>query len=634
MTNFEYPPNDPNPIELLHRRMNEQKPFAIIYDGRSTVATILAGDVTECDSIDDIPRVESVQGDFREKRYDTLGIVPYQQLEECGLTAVQSDVHIRLMHITGQSNILVNDLIELEYDCSIELEGEVECSKSEKEYEEIVDRIIAQHIRKGDICNITLSLQFTGMLKEISPSVAVTIFQRVLSREYGVYMTYLFFDGKEYHIAASPEMHYVQEGDMAYMTPISGTIHKKFEDLSPERLEEFFRDKKEVDELFMCADEELKKMAQICETGGVIRGPFLREMSNVVHSEYILVGKTSNDCYEMLKKSMHPATVTGSPQDPATKIIANEEGDPRHYYAGAFFLHGHYDRTEFLDSAIHIRGLRILPSGLCEMRVGATIVKDSVGKQEYRESHSKAAGVMQGIAEDVAPPVTQKLESLMDNRLTQIFNERNIRCNEFHFNCQANTSNHVEELIDKTITVISSDDDFAYLLKHMITAMGANASVIHYTEFDVEHDTSDIVLMGPGSGVPNEEGDSENAVKMRKMEEIIQTMLQQKRPLAGVCLGHQKICQALGLEIAQKTDPTQGVQEEISFFKQSEYVGFYNAYVAQASDIDDVDICADETTGEVHAIRGKHFFGTQFHPESLRTQHGFSLLAEELKRIV
>jgi len=625
---------DPNPIELIERRKRENKPFAIIHDGRSIAATILAGDVKEYDSLDDIEKSRPIYGDYREPRYDAVGIVPYDQITECGLPAVESDVRMRVMHVTEQTKMLVVDCIEMPQEGITELQEDMESAVCKEECEKAVDRIITEHICKGDICNMTFSIKFEGVLKEISTSAAIKIFQRVLSREYGAYMTYFFFDGKEYHIAASPEMHYAQYGCYAYMTPISGTIHKKFEGLSPEKLKEFFEDEKEVNELFMCVDEELKKMAQICENGGVIIGPELREMSNVVHSEYLLVGRTIKDCYEMFKVSMHPATVTGSPQEPATGIIADMEKEPRNYYAGAFFLHGYNDGSEFLNSAIHIRGLRILPSGLCEMRVGATIVRDSKGSKEYNEMLSKAAGVIQGFKDNLEPPTPPVLSSMLDDALLRIFRERNLRCNKFLFECQKEKDNSVNELKGKRVKVIASDDDFSYQLKHMITAMGAKAEVVSYKEFDANQDGSDIVVIGPGSGNPAEKGDSANALKMRRISEIAKTLLKRKIPLLGVCLGHQLICEALGLELVQKDDPTQGVQKKISFFGQEEYVGFYNAYAAKTADVDGVDICADERTGEVHAVHGERFSGLQFHPESLRTQNGFSILTEELKRII
>ena len=71
------------------------------------------------------------------------------------------------------------------------------------------------------------------------------------------------------------------------MDPISGTLPRK--DLQKQAdLLAFLTDPKEVHELFQVVDEELKMMARICGKGGVVRGPFLKEMSSLVHTEYRL----------------------------------------------------------------------------------------------------------------------------------------------------------------------------------------------------------------------------------------------------------------------------------------------------------------------------------------------------------
>ena len=83
------------------------------------------------------------------------------------------------------------------------------------------------------------------------------------------------------------------------MNPISGTFrlarpHDRRERKA--RLLEFLADEKEIYELFMVVDEELKMMCDICHEGGQVLGPFLKPMTHLVHTEYLLAGRTRPTC--------------------------------------------------------------------------------------------------------------------------------------------------------------------------------------------------------------------------------------------------------------------------------------------------------------------------------------------------
>ena len=83
----------------------------------------------------------------------------------------------------------------------------------------------------------------------------------------------------------------------------------------------------------MVVDEELKMMCDICHEGGLVLGPYLKPMSHLVHTEYLLAGRTRRDVREVLRDSMFAATVTGSPVENACRLIARYEQHGRGYYA-------------------------------------------------------------------------------------------------------------------------------------------------------------------------------------------------------------------------------------------------------------------------------------------------------------
>ena len=108
-------------------------------------------------------------------------------------------------------------------------------------------------------------------------------------------MTFLFSDGREnIFLSATPEKHLSVTGTRVEMNPIAGTLRK----MDPadtrifhDRLSDFLNDPKESRELAQVLDEELKMMERICEGGGEITGPFLRQNGAVIHTEYLLSGE-------------------------------------------------------------------------------------------------------------------------------------------------------------------------------------------------------------------------------------------------------------------------------------------------------------------------------------------------------
>lgn len=87
---------------------------------------------------------------------------------------------------------------------------------------------------------------------------------------------------------------------------------------------EFLGDRKETDELFMVVDEELKMMSRVCTETRVV-GPYLKEMSRLAHTEYVIEGRTTADVRDILRETLFAPTVTGSPLESASRVIADYE---------------------------------------------------------------------------------------------------------------------------------------------------------------------------------------------------------------------------------------------------------------------------------------------------------------------
>ena len=109
-------------------------------------------------------------------------------------------------------------------------------------------------------------------------------------------------------------------------------------------------------------------------------------------------------------------------------------------------------------------------------------------------------------------------------------------------------------------------------------------------------------------------------------------LLASGQPFLSVCLGHQVLCDRLGIPLAYKDIVFQGTQSRVALGDREEVVGFYNTFVGRvggdAALPEGVSVAADPATGDIHLLRGPHYRGVQFHAESILTENGFALLRD------
>ncbi|CAM5688009.1 MULTISPECIES: anthranilate synthase family protein [Streptomyces] len=606
--------SDPRPFALLRRRT----------PGRDEhLVEVLLGPVTRRDRLADLPD-------------EGLALVPFRQIRERGFDV--RDDGTPLLVLTPQETHTLSLAEALDrlpaHDVRVEGGG---FDVSDEEYARTVGRVLREEIGRGEGANFVIRRTYEGEIPGFGRADALALFRRLLEGERGAYWTFVVHTGDRTLVGASPEVHVRMSGGTVVMNPISGTYRYPPEGPTPEHLLGFLADGKEIEELSMVVDEELKMMCTVGDRGGVVVGPRLKEMAHLAHTEYELRGKSSLDVREVLRETMFAATVTGSPVQNACRVIERYEplgrdGVGRGYYAGALALLGRDSGgAQTLDSPILIRTADISADGRLRVPVGATLVRGSDPAGEVAETHAKAAGVLAALGVRPSRPRAERERPRLadDPRVRAALDGRRAALAPFWLRMQDRAPEPAGHAL-----VVDGEDTFTAMLAHVLRSGGLEVTVRRYDEPGLRaavlaHEGP--VVLGPGPGDPRDGTDA----KMRFLRELAATVIREHRHgVLGVCLGHELVAAELGLDLVRKEVPYQGAQTEIDLFGRRETVGFYNSFVARCDEEAARELAAHgvevsrAANGEVHALRGPGFAGVQFHPESVLTLNGAAVVRE------
>jgi phenazine biosynthesis protein phzE len=544
-----------------------------------------------------------------------------------------------VVDVVSEQEFSVAEVVEAIDDLGVDFADRGGFDIDDDTYATMVASIIDDEIGQGEGANLVIGRHYRAQVADWDAGTALTVFRRLLEREHGAYWTFVFFTGDRYLIGASPERHVSVHGDDVRMNPISGTFRLGSPDSGEpgaegslkRRFLDFLGDEKEIYELFMVVDEELKMMCDICDKGGQVLGPFLKPMSRLVHTEYFLAGRTSRDPREVLRDTMYAATVTGSPVQNACRLIKQYESQGRGYYGAALAIFGRDDDgATVVDSPIVIRTADVDLEGRLTVTAGATLVRDSDPAYEVAETRAKAGGILAafGLVEPAPMPTANVAELVADEDVLLALNARNRRLASFWLTDQSGTSAD-PGLAGKHVVILDGEDDFVNMLRHVLGVAGMTSSVVPYASYagsQAALDQADLVIVGPGPGDPRDGSHP----KIATFRSAVERLLERQQPFLAVCLGHQVLCDRIGLPLAYKDIVFQGTQDEVLLDGRPERVGFYNTFVGRVGEgtvlPDGVTTDADPGTGDVHLVRGPHFRGIQFHAESILTEHGAALV--------
>lgn len=612
--------------------------WALIRRGQGDDALLVGGERSVVESLLDVP----LETDVPEAPVqDRLLAVPFRQVRERGFEAIDDGTPLVVVTLTEEHHVPVSELLEVLPDVPVEFTDPGGFEIDDEHYGKLVERVIADEVGRGEGANLVIGRNYRAKVANWGADQALTVFRRLLERERGAYWTYVFHTGDRILVGASPERHVSVTGGDVRMNPISGTYHlpKQAQPAEQTKAEllEFLADEKEIYELFMVVDEELKMMCDVCSEGGQVLGPFLKPMTHLVHTEYLLAGRTTRDVREVLRDTMYAATLTGSPVENACKLIAKHETEGRGYYGAALALLGRdADGQPTLDSPIVIRSADVSLDGDLRVVAGATLVRDSDPATEVRETHAKAGGILSAFG--LVPPAAAPAGSLgalaQDEDVLLALNLRNQRLSRFWLTNQAGTTPD-PSLRGKSCVILDGEDDFVNMLRHALSVLGMTSTTVRHEDWvPGALDGHDLVIVGPGPGDPREGDDP----KIGRIRAAVDELLAAEQPMLAVCLGHQTLCQRLGLPLAFKDIVFQGTQSPVELPSGTELVGFYNTFVARVgADVtlpDGVQVWADPATGDVHQIAGPHYRGIQFHAESVLTEHGFDIIHDLVRELL
>ncbi len=474
------------------------------------------------------------------------------------------------------------------------------------EYASLVTTAL-DYFKRGDLFEVVPSQSFFENCDEL-PSKLFQTLKQINPSPYG----FLFNLGGEYLIGASPEMFVRVEGRRVETCPISGTITRGQDAIDDaDQIRQLLNSYKDESELTMCTDVDRNDKSRICEPGSVrvIGRRQIELYSHLIHTVDHVEGllRPEFDALDAFLTHTWAVTVTGAPKRWAMQFVEQHERSARRWYGGAV---GWLSFNGNFNTGLILRTIR-LKDTVAEVRVGATILYDSIPQAEEQETITKAAALFETIrrckqkdvlVKEIKPKaISITLPSLIDS------------------------IPDVEP--GKHILLIDYEDSFVHTLANYIRCCGATVKTLRhgFSESVFDSERPDLVVLSPGPGRPSD----------FKVPETVRACISRNIPMFGVCLGLQSIVEGLGGELGVLDYPQHGKPSQIiikdsnsTLFKglpETFTVGRYHSLYALPEKLpsqlrvtavteDDVIMAIEHESLPITAV--------QFHPESIMTLAG------------
>ena len=186
------------------------------------------------------------------------------------------------------------------------------------------------------------------------------------------------------------------------------------------------------------------------------------------------------------------------------------------------------------------------------------------------------------------------------------------------------------------LLMIDNYDSFTYNIVQYFGELGEDVRTVRNDEISLEQIADmnpDRICISPGPKAPKDAGVSVDVLKEFKG----------KKPILGVCLGHQAIGEAFGGRIIRAKQVMHGKTSKIAHTGEGVFKGlpspftvirYHSLAIERASLPSCLEVTAWTDDGEIMGVRHKEFDieGVQFHPESILSEHGHAMLKNFLER--
>lgn len=179
--------------------------------------------------------------------------------------------------------------------------------------------------------------------------------------------------------------------------------------------------------------------------------------------------------------------------------------------------------------------------------------------------------------------------------------------------------------------IVDNYDSFTYNIVEYVRILGKNPIVIKNDEMgldEIKQLNFDKIIISPGYGNPDNSGISMDIIRK----------YHGKKPILGVCLGHQCIAQCFGAKIVQLVEPCHGKTSEVFFDGESQLfqgikqgfqvTRYHSLTVDEKSCKAPIKITARTPDNIVMGLKieNSKTYGVQFHPEAILTEYGLKLI--------
>ncbi|MCZ6861966.1 MAG: anthranilate synthase component I [Alphaproteobacteria bacterium] len=471
--------------------------------------------------------------------------------------------------------------------------GAVKVDQSDADYASQVE-VARERIVAGDVFEIVLSREFQAPYTA-APSSLFKRFRELSPSPYEFFIQL----GEEALVGASPEMFVRVEGDRIESSPIAGTARRSGEPMADaDAIRRLLNSEKDEAELTMCTDVDRNDKARICEPGSVrlLNRRLIERYAGLFHTVDHVEGRLRSGFtgIDAFLSHMWAVTLTGAPKRKAVSLIEAMEAAPRRWYGGAI---GGLALNGSVNTGITIR-TAILSKGVARYRAGASLVYDSVGAEEARETELKATAFFAALRSD-----TSKASARAP---------------------AARTSDHQPRIV-----MIDNEDSFVHCLADYFRQAGAEVETYRWglPASEIAELGANLVVHSPGPGRPEDFG----------LPGLVRALAGLGVPQFGVCLGLQGIAEAFGGALALLSEPRHGKVWKIAHDGSGLFAGLPTPLVAGAYHSlhtpentlpPELEVAARSETGLVMALahRKLPIAGVQFHPESiLSLQEGAGL---------